>query len=400
MLVCTWVFTPEKARSWNLVRPNTDLGRQMRRRYTRGRLVISFLNGQCLPSPTRVLERLCSHGCSVASYMGYPPVAPFTGKSLDKVLCGHNPFNMPRSYTIALQATKFANKLSKTMTATLEESSGISHHLVDQAEEEFLRLQHSLQSGVPDADDFTLRCVLLEVHILYWLPLPGSSDETLSRCLTKSFHTSEGLIRLALQLERNFSFLSHAPHFVFRSLLTAACVIMAFLRSPYAADGEEDKRMADLLVRDTVAALSACSVLEGDLCMRGPYLMESFWNMRKNMPRWDTRLLGTSNFTHRLGASIVYDCLGRWKRDVERIRENAGGAPPRPGEDQANGKNPVPAVTGLTDNWFLVDTLPTATTVVNSELGLTDPLFQRMDWGSFMDDFEWNPSADWSRAAP
>jgi hypothetical protein len=285
-----------------------------------------------------VTEPFCSHDYSVASYMGYPPVASFTGKSLDKVLCGHNPFNMPRSYTIALQAAKFTNKLSKTAAATLEDAIGISHHLVDQAEEEFLQLQHSLHPGIPDADDFTLRCVLLEVHILYWLPLPGSSDEILRRCLTKSFHTSEGLIRLALQLERNFSFLSHAPHFVFRSLLTAACVIMAFLRSAYAPDGEEDQKMADRLVRDSVAALSACSVLEGDLCMRGPYLMESIWNMRKSAPRWDARVLGTSNFTHRLGASIVYDCLGRWKRDVERIRESAGSAPQRAGEDQSNGR--------------------------------------------------------------
>lgn len=264
----------------------------------------------------------------VSSYIGYPSVAPFSGHSMDKVLCGHNPYNMPRGFKIALQAAKFSNKLSKTVAACLEDAMGISHHLVDQAEEEFLRLQRSLHPGVPDADDFTLRSVLLEVHVLHWLPSPGTSDETLKRNVTKCFHTAEGLVRLALQLERNFSFLSHSPHFVFRSLLAAACAIIGFLRSPYAPSGADEIKAADILVRDSLAALRACSVMDGDLCMRGPLMMESYWSMKDRMPRWDTRQLGTVNFTHRLGASIVYDCLGTWKREVERVRESAGVVPP------------------------------------------------------------------------
>lgn len=264
----------------------------------------------------------------VSSYIGYPSVAPFSGHSMDKVLCGHNPYNMPRGFKIALQAAKFSNKLSKTVAACLEDAMGISHHLVDQAEEEFLRLQRSLHPGVPDADDFTLRSVLLEVHVLHWLPSPGTSDETLKRNVTECFHTAEGLVRLALQLERNFSFLSHSPHFVFRSLLAAACAIIGFLRSPYAPSGADEIKAADILVRDSLAALRACSVMDGDLCMRGPLMMESYWSMKDRMPRWDTRQLGTVNFTHRLGASIVYDCLGTWKREVERVRESAGVVPP------------------------------------------------------------------------
>lgn len=251
-------------------------------------------------------------------YMGYPSIAPFSGKSLDKVLCGHNPFNMPRSFTTALHAAKFSNKLHRTVAACLEDSNGISHYLVDQAEEEWLRLRHSLHSGVPDIDDFTLRSVLLDIHILHWLPpSQGTADEVLRQNVEKCFHTAADLVRLSLQLERNFAFLSHSPHFVFRSLLGAACAIIAYLRSAWAPS--DDKKAADLLIRDCLACLRACSVMEDDLCMRAPFMMESAWSMKDSV----ARLGPTTTLTHRMGVGLVYDCLGRWKREIERVRESA-----------------------------------------------------------------------------
>jgi hypothetical protein len=41
---------------------------------------------------------------------------------------------------------------------------------------------------------------------------------------------------------------------------------------------------------------------------------------------------------------------------------------------------------------------PTGSTA-NGELGLVDPMFNRIDWDSIMDDFEWNPSSDYMNRA-
>jgi acyl-CoA synthetase (AMP-forming)/AMP-acid ligase II len=174
-----------------------------------------------------------------------------------------------------------------------------------------------------DIDDFTLRSTLLDVQAMYWMPLPGRSEEALQRNLLRAYRTSESLIRLATDLERTAGFLTHAPHYVFRSLALATCTVILFLRTPFPNPNLITAREGDLLVHDAMTALRACSVQEDDLCIRAPNLMEAYWSVKDRLPPWDIGQLRTATFTHRLGVSIVYDCLGRWKRDIQSTRAAA-----------------------------------------------------------------------------
>lgn len=180
-------------------------------------------------------------------------------------------------------------------------------------------------------DDFMLRTTLLEVQVLYWMPLPGRSDEALQRNLMRTYSTSEALIKLALDLERKSGFLSHAPHYVFRSILLAACTVVSYMRSPFRSSTLIPVGGEDLVVQNAILALKTCSVQLDDLPLRGSNVLEAYWSVKDRLPQWDTGQLPTANFKHRLGASIVYDCLGRWKKDLEWTRASAGDPPPTGG---------------------------------------------------------------------
>lgn len=88
--------------------------------------------------------------------MGYPPTAPFTGKALHGIVNGTSPYSIPRSFSINLAAAKFSNRLLKAMTAGVEDGPGFSYHLVEQMEEEFVKLQRSLHDGTPGMMPFAI----------------------------------------------------------------------------------------------------------------------------------------------------------------------------------------------------------------------------------------------------
>ena len=169
-----------------------------------------------------------------------------------------------------------------------------------------------------DLDHFTLLSTLLEIQVYYFIPLPGYSEDILKRNVLKCYTTAEAVIRQATQLQRERAFLHYAPHFIFRHLLLATCVILSVHFSSYTKGFQADSM--DELVKEAIRCMRTCSVQGNDLHTRGPNMVENFWNMRERLPRTTFADMGVSMFTHRLGASLAFDCLRRWKKDVEAAR--------------------------------------------------------------------------------
>ncbi|KAL1882776.1 hypothetical protein VTK73DRAFT_901 [Phialemonium thermophilum] len=303
----------------------------------------------------------------VSSYLGCPSTTPVFGKALDSVLDGTGHCSVPRSFVVHLETARFSSRLSRTAIACLEDTPGISHHVVSQMEEEFIKLNRLLYPDNPDVDNFTMLMTLLDLQLLYLMPLPGFSDETLKRNVIKCYNTAENLVRLALKLEREAGFLTHAPHFVFRALLAASCVCISFFLSPTGRSiGVE---AGESLIDEVIVAMRTCSVQEGDLAGRATNMMERYWSVRHHFSNTDVWKLGLSSFTHRLGASLVFDCIRKWKTEVEHVRSSGPAGPS--GQDVA--LPPPGAMTGP----------------YNPGLGAADSL-QRIDWNAFMEDFDWS----------
>ena len=170
-------------------------------------------------------------------------------------------------------------------------------------------------------DNLTILSTLLEIQTYYFMPLPGYSEEMLKRNLIKCYTTAEAIIYQAAGLHRETAFLHYAPHFVFRTLLSAICVIVSVHLSAYTRGFQVDS--VDALIKEALRAMRICSVQEGDLHMRVTNMIEKYWNIRVHIiPRTDPTIdAGISDYTHRLGASLTFGCLRRWRKEVEQARD-------------------------------------------------------------------------------
>ncbi|KAK3494951.1 uncharacterized protein B0T23DRAFT_121741 [Neurospora hispaniola] len=359
-------------------------------------------------------------GCAIishraAAYMGCPSPSLLFNQTVDSLLDRSSSISMPRYFILHLETARFANKLISTMSASLEQSQGVSHRLVAQMEEEYSKIQCLLYPDNSDLDNFILLSTLLEIQTYYFMPLPGYSEEMLKRNVIKCYTTAEAIINQARSLQSQSAFLHYSPNFVFRTLLSAICVFMTLnlsqppspytknpsnaLDASYMGDtantnnnstansttntnnsnssGNNIKNTAnnkttttsttsndtaDLFVREALRILRCCSVQRDDLVMRASNMVEKYWNMRHTLPRYETLLDptdpdtnspqhphnqqdgmrgATTVFRNRLGSSLTFGCLRRWKQHVEKAWASVGGMgmnPPGHGQGSHQGQ--------------------------------------------------------------
>lgn len=231
-----------------------------------------------------------------------------------------------------------------------------------------------------DLDNFNALQVQLEIQTYYLIPLPGYDPEALKRNVLRAYSTAQAVIRGCLELEQSTAFLRHLPHFHFRALLAAGCVVYRVLRSSYR--GAVDPAAGGRSAADAIAACRRATLMDGDLPMRLGNLLES-WQERLPHVRDDADLPPVSAFSHRLGASVSFDCMTRWKTDHQQQQQcrsrscapigatvGAAVAPAGATQQGGGGGGETPAA-GM---------LAGAT--------MADPL-QNIDW-TFMDDFDWS----------
>jgi transcriptional regulatory protein LEU3 len=76
--------------------------------------------------------------------MGCPSASSLFNQTIDRLLDGSSPFPIPHYFAIHLETSRFLNRVSRTMAASLEETQGVSHHMVIHLEEEFAKVQRLL----------------------------------------------------------------------------------------------------------------------------------------------------------------------------------------------------------------------------------------------------------------
>lgn len=81
------------------------------------------------------MAKLTNQRCS--TWTGLPPLGGSFNQTVQNVIDGKTPFHVPSGFRVLLECQKFANRLSKTMAACLEEPKGVSAHVVRQLEDEF-----------------------------------------------------------------------------------------------------------------------------------------------------------------------------------------------------------------------------------------------------------------------
>jgi transcriptional regulatory protein LEU3 len=253
-------------------------------------------------------------GCNVvsariASYAGFPCAAPPTSKIIDRLLNGTSYLSVSSCFAVQMSIARFSNRVHRTMAAAVEESEGVSQHLVAQLEDEWAGVQRQMRVFNSSLESFMLLTGLLEVQSYYFLPLAGYGSETFKLNMARCYATARNILQLVLQLEADIGFLTHSPHFIARHVLLAGCIIITIATTTFPEMAADD--VEELLV-DLRTALQKCSVQDTDLPIRATKMFESYWTIRKTYVRPDLDRLSTSGFSHRIGSGLVFDCLRRW----------------------------------------------------------------------------------------
>ncbi|KAI0382904.1 hypothetical protein F5Y04DRAFT_251348 [Hypomontagnella monticulosa] len=307
----------------------------------------------------------------ISSSLGIPPLGGLFNQTIQNVIDGRTPFQVPSTFRVLLECQKFCNHVTKTMAACLEESRGVSPQIVRLLEDEWTAVRGLICSErADDLDGFNALLVQMEIQTYYFMPLPGYSSEALKRNVMRAYSTAQAVIREALELDHKMHFLQHIPHFHFRALLAAGCLIYRVLRSVYFEF--LDREAAEKSAADVITVSRRATVVDADLPTRLGNLLES-WSVRllargsptQQTPQESWNEEPVSSFSHRLGASVTFDCMTRWKSDHK---------PPIPGNI---GSNPglVPVAPGNNGN--------------ETPAGLSGTADLNIDW-AFLDDFDWS----------
>ncbi|KAI1378344.1 hypothetical protein F4677DRAFT_412923 [Hypoxylon crocopeplum] len=322
----------------------------------------------------------------ISTALGIPPLGGLFNQTIQNIIDGRTPFQVPSTFRVLLECQKFCNRVSKTMLACLEESRGVAPNIVQLLEDEWNSVKGLICSErADDLDGFNALLVQLDIQMYYMIPLPGYDPEALKRNVLRAYGTARAVVQECLDLDRKMDFLRHIPHFYFRALLSAGCVIYRILRSSYMAF--LDRKDAERWAADTVAACRRATMADGDLPFRVASLLGG----------WSDRLLRdgapshadepVSTFSHRLSASVTYDCMTRWKSD----RRSRSQPPSSACGGISNGNSSLAtAGVGAGAGAGAGGTAGAAAHGTgDTPAALGAETLQNIDW-TFMDDFDWS----------
>ncbi|KAK7742140.1 hypothetical protein SLS53_004726 [Cytospora paraplurivora] len=329
----------------------------------------------------------------VSTYSGTPSTGQFFNRTIESVLDGTSPVQIPTHFHVLLESAAYLHRVGGIMAANIEGGNGVSHLVVQQLEEDFQKVQMLMSRDISDAaevDRFTILSTLQEIQLFYFMPMPGFSPEIFKRNALRCHTTAQSVVRLALKLQSDIGFLSHAPHFVCRSVLTAACILISAFLSPSLKDvierhTRECGGTPDMVVGEALACVRYCSIQEGDLPVRTAKMMESAWHVRDVLPPTE---ISHADFIHRMGMGLPLDCIRRWKRQMEQIRpDKVSPSVPAPGAGAGAGAGGADLQAGAAGAGAAGG--GGGGGAGGADLLATDP-FSRIDWEAFMKDFDWN----------
>ncbi|KAI2466575.1 hypothetical protein F4781DRAFT_348950 [Annulohypoxylon bovei var. microspora] len=326
----------------------------------------------------------------VSSFLGLPTIGGLFNQTIQNIIDGRIPFQVPSTFRVLLECQKFCNHVSGTMAACLEESRGVSAQIVLLLENEWNAVRGLICSErADDLDRFNALLVQLEIQTYYMIPLPGYDPEALKRNVMRTYSTAQAVIRESLELDARMDFLRHVPHFYFRSLMAAGGVVYRVLRSSYLQF--MDRAEAERSASDAVAASRRSRVADNDLPTRLGNLFESWCHRLVHGAGaflWNEEPV--SSFSHRLSASVMYDCMTRWKTDhVPGCRNKCQPLTTCPCFGSGAVANGQVANAGAGSALISRSETPAVLGGVGGGAGVGGDALQNIDW-TFMDDFDWS----------
>ncbi|KAF5970965.1 PBN1-like protein [Fusarium coicis] len=274
---------------------------------------------------------------------------------------------------------KFSNRLHTAMSAQISANNGVPETIVKMWEDEFELLRPLVSPVETDFSRFIMLVARLEVQAYYYISPPDQRPNFTLNTL-RTYNTSQNLINTALTLESTCQLLTHSPHWVYRALVDASCILLSTLHST-AAPQHLSSSDAEVVAAQVLSLLKTCSVRDNDLPTRGSIILETFWSVRHLLPKWD---IPVGAWPDRIGAATSYWCLTAFKNALQEAKNITDGT--QKGIDAFQQR--FPGNNNGDDN----DGNANANTDINGQEqtmdSTIDPL-QGIDWSMIIDDFGW-----------
>ncbi len=161
----------------------------------------------------------------------------------------------------------------------------------------------------------------LHVQCLYLL-YDTQSDAQLTGIL-RAYSTASDIITMIISDESSHDVLPYAPLRTSRMIFMAAVLILRILHSNLAAG--LDYNNGRLLVNAAAFSLRQFSVVQKDkdLPVRASEMLRAFWRAAERSPNMSRQGL-TLRVKSRMGASLIYDCLLRFRNNYTHISDETG----------------------------------------------------------------------------
>ena len=129
--------------------------------------------------------------------------------------------------------------------------------------------------------------------------------------MLKAYQTAINLVSDFSQAHSQFDMLQYVPNYLFRTLFTAAGILLKVLNSDSSLD--VDCVPGRLSFNSALIALRQCSIQNNDIAGRSADILAQLWAVL----RVKKSTLPSLQVGCRMGATIAIDCLWQWRRLYE-----------------------------------------------------------------------------------
>ncbi|KHO00779.1 uncharacterized protein MAM_01557 [Metarhizium album ARSEF 1941] len=212
---------------------------------------------------------------------------------------------------------RFLNRFHTSMFTQITARGGVHESEVALWETEFESLKPLITKHDSDISRFCLLAAQLEIQLCYFIAPPNTAVPSIKSHAVRVFNTARSFVAHSLDLESRTQFLTHAPQWVTRTNIDAACIIVSILHSDCSPVMNEPD--AQHLVQQACGALLRTSVRDADLAHRVSIITETFWSIRNLVPSFGP---APGARPDRSSAGVTFWCLNKFRTALRDARNS------------------------------------------------------------------------------
>jgi hypothetical protein len=264
----------------------------------------------------------------MVTYFGYPSTVSCFDWNIDRACETGNPYSLPDDMRYHLIIQRLCHRITKAMSSNVSHQNGLPadnerYVMMNLLERDIDAIEGQLGQNISGKSSQkamhlfgpTHNVVLDDLYLWstrFYLRLFHFFDSTLTSARRDGILKSYAAAATIIPKLHSFDLLSYSPGPLLRVLFTAACVLLKVLSSNYIHFVDADS--GAVLFNTAITALRKCSVEENDMAFRAADVLGQMWKTKDSTVADEEPNLVVQS---RLGASVLFDSLWRWKGRVQ-----------------------------------------------------------------------------------